>query len=315
VLIGNLSHYEIAIMNADGSGLRRYPLPTQMDGWGDPWNLPWSPDGRFLAFRARDRRIVQANDHDSHLALLDVTSGKVRVIANKSPGVLDDFVWRPDGKAIRISTRTDPVNGPSRASIVEVDLNGTERPLRDLTAEFPTVNSVFLSSDREAVVTVAIDKQVGRYVVPLDGGAARRLPDFSLEPGYRLGGTAVDRNRVRIGQIDARGEGRVITILSTVGEPTRTLRLPFAGHHGVDYPDGKQFINVGKATGDSVWKLFLVPLDGSPTRLIGEIPRGAGGRIASSPDGKLLAYTSEGRYTSKIHEIDLSPALKAIMKR
>ena len=40
-----------------------------------------------------------------------------------------------------------------------------------------------------------------------------------------------------------------------------------------------------------------------------------GGLLAPSPDGKLLAYTSDGPYTSKIFEIDFGPALQAIMKR
>jgi hypothetical protein len=154
------------------------------------------------------------------------------------------------------------------------------------------------------------------FLVPLDGGAARRLPDPGTEAGTRIGnGTLVAGNRLLVGQVDARGEAWVIKILSTVGDSTRTLRIPFNGHHGVLHPDGKQIINVGKATGDSVWKLFLVPLDGSPTRVIGEIPRGTGGLLAPSPDGKLLAYTSDGPIISKIREIDFAPALQAITKR
>ena len=315
VLIGNLSHYEIAIMNADGSGQRRYPLPTDLNGWGHPWDMPWSPDGRFLAFRARDRGEVGWNSIERQLVLLDVKSGQTRVLATASSSI-GDFVWRSDGKAIRAVKYAEVPTGPRTASIVEIDVDGTERPLRNISAEFSNkMTEVVFSSDREAVVKMTVDKQIEQHVVPLDGGTARRLPDPGTEPGSRIGGTLVAGNRLLIGQVDARGESRVIKILSTVDDSTRTLRLPFDGHHGVPYPDGKQIVNVGKATGDSVWKLFLVPLDGSATRLLGEIPRGTGGLLAPSPDGKLLAYTSDGRYTSKIHEIDFGPALQAIVKR
>ena len=135
-----------------------------------------------------------------------------------------------------------------------------------------------------------------------------------MEPGYRLGGTQIDGHWLRYGQVDSQG-ARIVTFISTAGEPTRTLRLPFIGHHGANYPGGKQLLNVGKAAGDTLWKIFLVPLDGSTPRLLGEIPGGAGGPLAASPDGRFVAYTSEGTYTSKIYEIDFGPALQAIMKK
>ncbi len=321
VLIGNLSHYEIAIMNADGSGQRRYPLPKQLNGWGDPWDMPWSPDGRFLAFRARDRGEVGWNDTERKLVLLDVKSGETRVLATASSSI-GNFVWRSDGKAVRaIKYAVAPGYAVAytwprtTGSIVEIDVDGTERLLRDISADFPKVNDVAFTSDRAVVVTVTAEKKTERFLVPLDGGSARPLPDPGTEPGLRIGGFLVVGNRLVFALPNARGETQVIKILSTVGDSTRTVRLPFSGYHAFALPDGKQFVAVGKATGDSVYKLFLVPLDGSATRLIGEIPRGMGGRLAPSPDGKLLAYTSDGRYTSKFFEVDFGPAFQAIVKR
>lgn len=336
VLSGNRSHYDIAVMNADGSSPRRYPVPMHLNGWGlPPWEMPWSPDGRFLAFRAHDRPTVGWSHDQSQLALLDVNSGQTRFLTTSSATIgsfmwrsdgraIDKFVWRSDGKAIRALKRTlVPMGGysPRRWSIVEIELNGTERPLRDISEEWPKASGVGFTSDREAVVTVTADKKTERFLVPLDGGAARRLPDPGTEPGSRIGRTLVAGNRLLIGQVDARGESRVIKILSTVGDSTRTLRLPFSDSYSAVLPDGKQIVSVGKVTGDSVYKLFLVPLDGSAPRLIGEISRGTsfapatGGLLAPSPDGRLLAYTSDGPYTSKILEVDFGPALQAIMKR
>lgn len=325
VLSGNRSRHDITVVNADGSSPRRYPVPMHLDGWEQGPGIramPWSPDGRFLAFRARaaskdHRKVGSSPDDQRQMALLDVNSGQTRVLStSSSPIVL--FVWRSDGNAIRALKQTlGPTASPSRWSIVEIPLNGPERLLRDISAEFPRAAIMPLfASDREAVVASGQNLDlVEVFLVPLDGGAARRLPDPGIEPGSRPFGVFVAGNRLMVGLADARGVRSEVKIVSTVGDSTRTLRLPFSGANGVVLPDGEQLVAVSKATGDSVFKLFLVPLDGSATRLLGEIPRGDGGFMAPSPDGKLLAYTSDGIYTSKIHEIDFGPALQTIMKR
>jgi hypothetical protein len=194
-------------------------------------------------------------------------------------------------------------------------LNGPERQLRDISAEFsPPWNVVFVS-DREVALATAADKKIW-YVLPLDGGAARRLPDAgTADPGLRLGLGIVAGNRLLIAQVDGVvNDAKVITILSAGGEATRTLRPPFASaNHTVLRDD--QFIGlVSKAPGESGYNFYRVPLDGSTPRLVGPISGGSGGIMAASPDGKLLAYTSEGRYTSKLLEIDFSAPLRALMK-
>ena len=318
VLIGKLSHYEIAIMNPDGSGLRRYPLPKSLNGWGELWGgrrgMPWSPDGRFLAFRAKDRGEAAKNTWERLLVLLDVRTGETRVL-NSATERMESFVWRSDGKAIRVLKLTETPTTTPRWVISEIPLNGPERQLRDISAEFsPPWNVVFVT-DREVALATAADKKIW-YAVPLDGGVARRLPDpGATEPGLRLGLGVVTGNRLMIAQVDGVvNEAKAITILSMGGEATRTLRSPFASaNHGV-LPDDKHFLLVKKGTGESGSQLFRVPLDGSAPRLIGTISGGTGGVMAASPDGKLLAYTSEGPYTSKFHEIDFGPSLLALMK-
>ncbi len=298
-------------------------MPLHLDGWGGPvWDMPWSPDGRFLAFRAKrvtdGQKVGYSPSDQSGLAILDVNTGQTSVLSTSS----GSFVWRSDGNAIRTLKRVRvPEWSPSyrsRLSIVEIPLNGPERLLRDISTEFPNANEVVFTSDREVVVSVATGQGPERFLVPLDGGAARRLPNPGTEPGSRVGETVVAGTQLLLPQLDANGEVRVVKILSTVGDATRTLRLPASSSYAVALPDAQQIISLGRATGDSLYKLFLVPLDGSAPRLIGEIPLGTdvpvpSGGLAPSPDGKLLAYTVDGRYTSKIFEIDLGPVLQAIM--
>lgn len=318
VLIGNLSHFEIAIMNADGSGLRRYPLPKDLNGWGEPWGgrrgMPWSPDGRYLALRARDRGEVGENDSERLAVLLDVTSGETRVLSRATERV-ESFLWRSDGQALRVLELTKASSASARWIVTEIPLKGPERQLRDISGEFPLPYNVVFMSDHEVALATAADKKTW-YVLPLDGGAARRLPDpGTVDPGLRLGSGVVAGNRLLIAQVDGRvNEAKAITILSAGGDATRTVRPPASANVAV-LPDDQGIGLVIKAPGGSGYNFFLAPLDGSTPRLVGPMTGGIGGQLAASPDGKSIAYTSEGRYTSKFHEIDFGPSLLALMKR
>jgi Tol biopolymer transport system component len=316
VLSGPLSHRDIIVMDADGSSQRRYPLSLHVSVQNQ-MRRPWSPDGRFLALLVDDGHKVAEGPAPAprQIAILDLGSGTTRVL-KPAPGEVASFIWRSDAKAIRAAKRTVGPNGSTSWSVVEFPLDGTERPLRDISAEFPKVFAVGFASDRMASVLVTPGQSPEQFIVPVDGGAARRLPDPGIEPGSHMSGMMAAGNRLIIPVRNARGDMQVIKIQSMVDDSTRTLSLPFAAVGGMIFPDGHRLVAVGKPTGaDAKYKLFLVPLDGSPTRLIGEIPRGRGGLLAPSPDGKLVAYTSDGSITSKILEIDFAPALQAIVKR
>jgi hypothetical protein len=236
-----------------------------------------------------------------------------------SSQIFGRFLWRSDGNAIRAQKRTIGPSGQG-ITVVEILLSGPDRLLRDISAEFPDVTGIVFTSDRAVVARVAKGPSIERFFIPLDGGAAHRLPDSGTEPGLRQGGVGlVAGNRILSAQVNERGEAEAITIASTVDDSASTLRLPFSNPHSNVFPDGKQIISIGKAAGESAYKLFIVPVDGKAPRLIGEIPydpSSSGDRpLAPSPDGKLLAYTSPGRYTTKIYEIDFNPAMQAIIKR
>ena len=329
VLTGSGSHHDITVVNADGSSARHYPMPLHLDAaLGGAWEKPWSPDGRFLAFRATtgdQQKVAYGPDDRAQLALLDVASGETRALATASTpnSGYGRFVWRSDGSAIRSIKRADAPSesGRSRYSVVEIPLNGPERLLRDISAEVPNATGPFaFISDRAVIATVTAEQGTERFLVPLDGGAVRRLPDPGAEPGLRLGGPPlVAGNRLLFGFGSSRSHTTVVRILSTVGDATRTLRLPLDVPNAVVLPDGQNIVSIGKRTGDSVWNVFLVPLDGSAMRLIGEMDRGTGrgtgGLLAPSPDGTMLAYTSEGLRTTKVFDIDFSPALQEILQR
>jgi Tol biopolymer transport system component len=330
MLTGNISHQDITVMSADGSGQRRYPIAQHLSGWYAAWQAgwsagwPWSPDGRYLAFQVDERhQIASVPDDRRQLALLDVNSGQVRVLGTATANFAS-FRWRSDGNAI-IALKKAVVSRGSAArwSIVEFQLNGTERLLREVSAEFPEANDVLLTSDRTVVVLATTNSTPERFLVPLDGGAASRLLDPGTAPGLvepqRLA-VPVAGNRLLIPLFGPGGRLEAFKLLSTVGDTTRTLRLPFDPQRrpSIAGSDGTHLVVIGRTAGDSVDKIFLVPIDGSAPRLVGTWPGGArvdSDRLTLSPDGTLLAYTSEGRYTSRFFDVDFGPALRAITRR
>lgn len=325
VLTGNVSHYDVAIMNADGSGLRRYPMSMTLGLWtssSDAWWKPWSPDGRHLAFYVQSgSRVGWTRERQRHIAILDVASGATRVLVTSPREFYRHFQWRPDGKALRFITgavaRAGTREGPR---IVEVDLEGRERVLRDLSAEFPGMTGVFLGS-HAAAVSVRVGENTERFAVPLGSGAARRLPDSPETRALRGGGAnapgvLLSEESLALFAPGENGTVSAIHILSSAGEPPRTIRMPFANSAGTGYPDGKAVVVNGKVVGDSLHRFFFVSLEDGAQRMLGAVAGGGPGvRLAASPDRKFVAYVHNGPYTSTIHEIDFGPAIRAIVRR
>jgi dipeptidyl aminopeptidase/acylaminoacyl peptidase len=330
VLLGDRSHWNIAVMNADGSGLRRYPIPVHLAGWGGA--MPWSPDGRLLFFQATDRpEIGSYPDDTGQLGVLNVASGETRILASISSGIFGGFAWRLDGKAIRARrSPLTPKGGLSSHSyvgsswltnIVEIDLDGAERLLRDISPEFREPTRIGYSGDRDVVLAVKSGADTDRFLVPLDGGAARRLERLPEPSGNRLPaalGWPIARNRLLV---QSRPEVPVVSILSTAGGSTSVVRLPAGTLNWRPHSDGEHILATVGAAGQAAHKIVLVPLDGTAPRSIGELLRitGPGGTfptpLTPSPDGKLIAYTAGGVSTTKIFEVDFTPALQAIATR
>jgi Tol biopolymer transport system component len=319
VLVGNRSHYDIATVNADGSGLRRYPVSFHVSGWGGA--MPWSPDERFLFFLANDRQEVSSDTRDEdQLGVLDLASGRARILATISPGVFGGFAWRSDSKGVR--ARRSPW-GPAAwlTRIVEVDLNGTERLLRDISPEFREPTRIAFADDGHVVLAVKLGEQTDRFLVPLDGRTAQRLQRLPEPAGEGLPaslGWPIGGNRLIV-QGDP--STPVVSILSTAGQSTRKVNLPTGTLSWRPHPDGKHIVATVRNAGSSVDRMLLVPFDGTAPRFIIEIPRITGPRgavsapFAVSPDGNLYAYIADDVFTTKIFEVDFNPALQAIMKR
>ena len=100
------------------------------------------------------------------------------------------------------------------------------------------------------------------------------------------------------------------------GDSLRTLSLPFevtCCWNAPFHPDGRHLILGGTTPGESISKLFLVPLNGDAPRVLSQFSR-LNGTAYVSPDGRSLVFTSEGTPTSTIYELDVTPILQSIGK-
>jgi Tol biopolymer transport system component len=87
-----VANYSIAVMRPDGHGFTVLvrgdaPLPTQLD---------FSPDGRRLAFL----RFAPGPTASTTIGVIDVATHRVKLIADRVTGVVDDVAWTPDGRRI-----------------------------------------------------------------------------------------------------------------------------------------------------------------------------------------------------------------------
>jgi TolB protein len=86
------SSFDIAIVNADGSGLRKF-------GTAESWEVSpyWSPDGAAIAFLSKA-------PGNWEVALLDPSTGEIRMLTT-TPGDEGDPHWTPDGKSLVFSSQ------------------------------------------------------------------------------------------------------------------------------------------------------------------------------------------------------------------
>ena len=295
----------ITVMNADGSQPRRYPVAL------DP-NTPdmhWSPNSRMLAYYAQGDSMT--------LAVLDVETGSSRIVSSGGPyGANRDFTWRPDGQSIVVVKHSVP-SDYTHGEVYEVPLNGIERKLRDIGAEFPAWGVGGFVSDRLLVAGTQFAAELSVALIPTSSGPLQILPG-GARVGHAWPGASHDGKWILWLARNPAGRLANLEIMSTGGDSLRTLSLPIeisSTKHVPFQPDDQHVILFGRTPGDQAFKVFLVPLAGGVPRVLATLPgRPYDGRLDLSPDGKSLVFTTEGAPTSTIYELDLTPIIPAVRK-
>jgi TolB protein len=160
---GNL---QIAVVNADGSGLQRLTTPP-----GHGATPVWSPDGRWLAF-------TYASDNGEQLHIMNIENGDQRRIIALPDAVLLP-AWAPDGSRLAFARRRA---GGTQIAVVGADGRGE----KTLTAVGENTAPAW-SSDGQFIAFIGRrDHELPElYVMRSDGSDQRRLTTEGvlLRPG------------------------------------------------------------------------------------------------------------------------------------
>jgi dipeptidyl aminopeptidase/acylaminoacyl peptidase len=104
---GTRSH--LFVVNVDGTGLRdltagaRYDVPVPPFGGSEQY--AWAPDGRELAYTAKDPSRDEAWSTDVNVYVIPIGGGTPRVITSANKGADQNPVYTPDGRFITYASQ------------------------------------------------------------------------------------------------------------------------------------------------------------------------------------------------------------------
>jgi len=158
-----VNDWDIYIMNADGSDIRRLTEGPERDS-----GPTWSPDGKRIAFQ---RSIWAQNDlKNSDIYVIDVDGSNVKKLTDK-PLRFEEPNWSPDGRKIAFEERDfHPENRAPQVWVMNAD--GSNQKMinnwGDQPAWSPDGKSIAFSSRRDW-------PSWDIYVMDADGANVRRL--------------------------------------------------------------------------------------------------------------------------------------------
>ena len=160
------THFDVYVMNADGSGLRRL---THNHGFISFYQgLQWSPDSRKILY-GLETLMLSDIDHYDDIFVLDVASGQSINLTN-TPEIDDAyFSWSPDGKKIAFMSTRELRPGISDTGVYVMGAEGenvTEVPaLEGRPAWLPDSRTLIATGRAQdgTLAMVAVDVESGDF--------------------------------------------------------------------------------------------------------------------------------------------------------
>jgi len=280
----------------------------------------WSPDGRTIAF-VRQSAELRGDDvvGGAWLHLLDVASGRVRLLAFRTKGSYDirDPAWSADGRTIYlVEPRSSYPATVTGGALWSVDVaKGTRALVGDSTLD---VLAPSPSPDGHTLAFVANDS-AGRaqvWVRALPAGAPRRLTDEAELTPRRLRWAGADTllfvggGRFRRFAVSS-GEIAEVPFVATVAFPRKVTplparhfpapgsRQPARGQTGLALaPDGSRAAMI------ALRRLWIIPIPTGEPKAVARLPEGARD-VDWAPTMDRVVYAAGSWGAEDIHLMEL----------
>ena len=288
--------WDVAIMNADGTGRRVVQRITALDV-SDGFYAIWSPDGRHVAYNG---------DSWHSLYVADVATAKATKVASADL-TFGLFRWRADSRTL-LNVREGGTGTKMTVAIYETSLDGKNRLVRDISPELPAQGANWYGNSWFAGDSAALVISLG-LVVPFDGGATRRIYEPREREPWGLA-VSSDGRWVVLPATDRKS----VDIISTDGKTQRTVTFPGGAAVGsVPYwmQSNGPLVVATEHTQASPAALYVVPVDGGTPRALATLAAGESFiDLSLAPDGKSVLYKQLGPLSTTLMEIDLGAGLK-----
>jgi serine/threonine protein kinase len=285
-------HSAVVVANSDGSGVKvlaSKALPASFAPifWGAP---AWSPDGKMIA------AALNLGD-ESTLVGISVDDGKETRLTTDKWTFVGQAAWTHDMKSLILvaKSKDTPV-----AQIWELTYPDGHR--RQITNDLFEYRMISLTSDDNALVSVAADQTGGTWLTPIDGSGKPVKVSAGKYDGLR--GIAAGSDRFLI---SSRESGKSeITSIDRTGNDRKVISSADEDALGPALsPDGKTMVFTSPRQSD--WVLKRANADGSnAAELFHFAPSGhPPGNPQFTADGKavLVQTTSEG---DRVYLVDIA---------